>query len=343
MEEENIAGRDQVASELIDVDMEESLSPQPPMYFNFRLGRDAQQTTKCIKFALSALNLSFCFLGLWGHQAWNYIPRFLICALAIYKVFFLSYIDVFQKCGSFNYSSEAMKLALRHGNVIGNIDLTIFAMGSIFSYLVFIGCFMAAKRKVSALVTPSQLISKDIEKRGTFVEDALRIIRELQDGTLDDVIRIHEDLCTVVFSTVSAYSVWFVIHWFTYAAGVLLFIVWLSTEVEQLLRDGIGIPTVVLVYDGFILVCLVYLFLLPCVCAARITSGCAGIYEKINSTTSSDWNEGHPFRNRRNIALFITYAKDRRCGFRVGRITFNTSLAWISFFFGLTALLYHLF
>ena len=69
MEEENIAGRDQVGSELIDVDMEESLSPQPPMYFNFRLGRDAQQTTKCIKFALSALNLSFCFLGLWGHAA----------------------------------------------------------------------------------------------------------------------------------------------------------------------------------------------------------------------------------------------------------------------------------
>lgn len=108
------------------------------------------------------------------------------------------------------------------------------------------------------------------------MEDALRIIRGLQDGTLDDVIRIHEDLCTVVFSTVSAYSVWFVIHWFTYAAGVLLFIVWVSTEVEQLLRNGIGIPTVVLVYDGFILFCLVYLFLLPCVCAARITSGCAG-------------------------------------------------------------------
>ena len=55
MEEENIAGRDQVASELIDVDTEESLSPQPPMYFNFRLGRDAQQTTKCIKFCIVCL------------------------------------------------------------------------------------------------------------------------------------------------------------------------------------------------------------------------------------------------------------------------------------------------
>ena len=219
MEEENIAGRDQVASELIDVDMEESLSPQPPMYFNFRLGRDAQQTTKCIKFALSALNLSFCFLGLWGHQAWNYIPRFLICALAIYKVFFLSYIDVFQKCGSFNYSSEAMKLTLRHGNVIGNIDLTIFAMGSIFSYLVFVGCFMAAKRKVSALVTPSQLISKDIEKRGTFVLFLALLISTLlllcsallYFKILQDNLVIEESYCKTLVATGEAAK--FLLHW----------------------------------------------------------------------------------------------------------------------------------
>ena len=219
MEEENIAGRDQVASELIDVDMEESLSPQPPMYLNFRLGRDAQQTTKCIKFALSALNLSFCFLGLWGHQAWNYIPRFLICALAIYKVFFLSYIDVFQKCGSFNYSSEAMKLALRHGNVIGNIDLTIFAMGSIFSYLVFVGCFMAAKRKVSALVTPSQLISKDIEKRGTFVLFLALLISTLlllcsallYFKILQDNLVIEESYCKTLVATGEAAK--FLLHW----------------------------------------------------------------------------------------------------------------------------------
>ena len=58
---------------------------------------------------------------------------------------------------------------------------------------------------------------------GTFAQDAFRRIRDLQNGSLDDVIRIHEELCTVVFSTVSAYSVWFVLHWFTYGAAVLLF------------------------------------------------------------------------------------------------------------------------
>ena len=56
---------------------------------------------------------------------------------------------------------------------------------------------------------------------------------------------------------------------------------------------------------------------------------------------SDDWNEGHPFKDRHNIALFVSYAKERRCGFKIGKITFNASLAWVSFFFGLTALLFH--
>ncbi len=55
-----------------------------------------------------------------------------------------------------------------------------------------------------------------------------------------------------------------------------------------------------------------------------------GIYEKINCTTSDDWNEGHPFKDRRNISLFVSYASNRRCGFKIGRITFSSFLAWFS-------------
>ena len=105
---------------------------------------------------------------------------------------------------------------------------------------------------------------------GAFAQDALRLIRDLQNGTLDDVIRIHEYLCTVVSSTVSAYSVWFVLHWFTYGAGVLVFIVLLSTEVE-IFEDTLN-----LVYCGLRLAYFLYLFLLPVLCAARITNHCAG-------------------------------------------------------------------
>ena len=63
------------------------------------------------------------------------------------------------------------------------------------------------------------------------------------------------------------------------------------------------------------------------------------IYEKVNCSTSDDWNEGHPFKDRNNISLFVSYAKKRRCGFRVGRITFGDSLAWVSFLVGVTGVL----
>jgi len=174
---------------------------------------------------------------------------------------------------------------------------------------------------------------------GTIAQDAFRLIQDIQNGTLDDVIRIHENLCTVVFNTVSAYSVWFVLHWFTYGAGVVVAVIYFSEEVA--LSVKLHTPSLLLVFHGLTFVCLLYLFVFPSFCASRITSSCAGIYERINRTTSDDWNEGHPFRDRRNIALFISYAKDRRCGFQVGRITFDTSLTWVSFLLGLTALLFH--
>ncbi|KAL9983362.1 hypothetical protein ACROYT_G005521 [Oculina patagonica] len=167
---------------------------------------------------------------------------------------------------------------------------------------------------------------------GTFAQDAFRLIRDVQNGTLDDVIRIHEDLCTVVFNTVSAYSVWFVVHWFTYGVGVVAAVIFMS----ELVFFWDKYPVFFKVTISFFLLCFFYVFILPCVCAARITSSCA-----VNCTTSNDWNEGHPFKDRRNISLFMSYAKDRRCGFKVGRITFNTSLAWFSLFLGLTALLFH--
>ena len=105
---------------------------------------------------------------------------------------------------------------------------------------------------------------------GTSAQDALKLIRNIQNGTLDDVLRIHEDLCTVVFSTVSAYSVWFVLHWFTYGASVIAFVMYISEEIAM------KAPLMELVYLGCVLVCLLYLFLIPCMCAARITSHCAG-------------------------------------------------------------------
>lgn len=109
---------------------------------------------------------------------------------------------------------------------------------------------------------------------GTFAQDAFRRIRDEEHENLDCIIRIHENLCTVVFNTVSAYSVWFVLHWFTYGIGVVLSVIYISKEL--LSRSKYCTPTINLVYLGLFFLCHLYLFLLPCMFAANITSRCTG-------------------------------------------------------------------
>ena len=109
---------------------------------------------------------------------------------------------------------------------------------------------------------------------GTFAQDAFRLIQAVQNGTLNEIIRIHEDLCSVVFRTVSAYSVWFVLHWFTYGASVVLTVIYISEEVHS--RTKYHTHTIEFVFLGLILVCFLYQFLFPCFCAARMTSNCTG-------------------------------------------------------------------
>ena len=81
-------------------------------------------------------------------------------------------------------------------------------------------------------------------------------------------------LCMVVSNTVSAYSAWFVLHWFTYGAGVVVAVIYLSEEVVSSVKYHT--PSMTLIFLGLIFVCLLYPFTLPCICAARITSSCAG-------------------------------------------------------------------
>ena len=67
------------------------------------------------------------------------------------------------------------------------------------------------------------------------------------------------------------------------------------------------------------------------------------ICRKINNTTSGDWEEGHLFQDRRNLQMFVSYCSASPICFKIGRITFTSTLAWFSFFFGSTGLLFHFF
>ena len=70
----------------------------------------------------------------------------------------------------------------------------------------------------------------------------------------------------------SAYSVWFVVHWFAYGAGMLIDIILISKEI---MADQ-STPRLTEISLCLILVAVLYLFILPCYYAARITSKCNG-------------------------------------------------------------------
>ena len=58
-------------------------------YLHFRPGREPQQANRFTAFVLSVFKVTFCSLGLWGHQTWNYIPRVLFSAICIFPTVFL--------------------------------------------------------------------------------------------------------------------------------------------------------------------------------------------------------------------------------------------------------------
>ncbi|KAJ7384783.1 hypothetical protein OS493_020375 [Desmophyllum pertusum] len=328
------------------METEQLIPPLQQTYLYFRLTREPRNATRLTEFILTVFKISFCSLGLWGHQSWNYIPRILFMVVCVYQVVYQLHID-FTGCPNFDCRRFMQNLTdndtLRKDDVAtGNALFSIVSLAAVISYLIFIGCFFVARRKDSALVSPSESMMVDINKTdaillflafvfviatfmglgasfykipatnqirdpftiavvtgtgaqflvhwasintchvfavssstiGTFAQDALRRIQDVQIKTLDDVIRIHEDLCTVVFNTVSAYSVWFVLHWFTYGAGVVVAVIYTEEEVISRTKYHTQMPE--FVFLGLLFVSVLYLFVFPCVCAARITSNCAG-------------------------------------------------------------------
>lgn len=172
---------------------------------------------------------------------------------------------------------------------------------------------------------------------GAFAADTLRRIKTLTGETIDDVIKIHKELRLIVKETTDAYSAWFLLHWLIY--GITVIIGFVVVALHKFGHDEVIKKT----YFGTYFALHVFLFIYPCVCAAYITSTCASISAKINNTTSEDWKEGHIFKDRRQLQMFVSYCSASPVCFKIGRITFTSTLAWFSFFFGGTGLLFHFF
>ena len=161
-------------------------------------------------------------------------------------------------------------------------------------------------------------------------------IKELRDANIDDVILIYTQLCSHVFSTVRALKYWFVAHWFSFGMTFAVEVAIGFKAVDMF--DKRNSQIVLWVFSTTALLTVLYSFLYPSLCAASITSKCGNMLERLNAMNASDWSPDHPLRKRHNMNEFLAFANQVQCGFRIGRLTFNNTLAWFSAFLSIVGL-----
>ena len=157
------------------------------------------------------------------------------------------------------------------------------------------------------------------------VQQCVQDIKDSSSNQLDDLIKIHQQLCAQVYSTSHAFTPWFITHWCGSVLVGAFYISDFSFQQHTLLtswsRSYVNV---------WMLVVFFFLYIYPCYCAASVTSECRQILVDLNRTTSEDWHPGHPFQQRCQLFLFIQYAEYDPCGFKVGTATFGSGYTWIS-------------
>ena len=134
---------------------------------DFRHGRDVQHTNRCAASMLIVFKICFCSLGLWGHQLWNYIPRVLFTLVCIFQTIYRLFI--YFGCLDFdchfmqNSTSEAKSTQVhKDDHSTSNAVFSIASFAADLSYVVLVCSFLVAKRMDSALVAPSETLTKDL-------------------------------------------------------------------------------------------------------------------------------------------------------------------------------------
>ena len=135
---------------------------------NFRDDREQQESDKFSRIMLGIFKFCFCSLGLWSHQAWNYIPRVIVGIICIYQAVYDFYVVLGSRgfdCGFLQNSTDKNSSHQKGDRQLSNAVYTIVSLAAVISYLLFIGCFVVAKRKDSALVPPSETMMRDLDRK----------------------------------------------------------------------------------------------------------------------------------------------------------------------------------
>lgn len=151
---------------------------------------------------------------------------------------------------------------------------------------------------------------------------------DLDEGTVNDAIEIHQRICRTSMRTIKLYHTWFLINSACYF--------WLIGYVTVVfLTQSSHMHSWSMFYH--LSVCGVYclfVFLHPWLTAANLARANSKLTRKLNTTLQ--WKSNHPFCDRSKLDSFLLYASNTQCQF--SQITCSSSLPYISLFLALCGL-----
>ena len=153
-------------------------------------------------------------------------------------------------------------------------------------------------------------------------------IIEMEGGTVNDAIEIHQRFCKIGMKTIKVYQSWFLLNSACYFRLIVYVVVVFLTQSSHMQSW----PTFY-----HLSVCglySVFAFLHPWLQAASLTRTYSKLTRKLNTTLQ--WKPNHPFSDRSKFDSFMLYASNTQCQF--SQITCSSSLPYISLFLALCGL-----
>ena len=143
-----------------------------PTYLRFRQGRQPQNAggwSVCSGLILLVFKVVFCSLGLWGHQKWNYIPRFLLVMICITQAGY----QISSDCSCPNFDCNYYKTHNKTNESFytktlistENMCFTIFSLAALLSYSTFVVSLIASTSQDSAMMSPSKSMAEVTDRK----------------------------------------------------------------------------------------------------------------------------------------------------------------------------------
>lgn len=164
------------------------------------------------------------------------------------------------------------------------------------------------------------------------VTECFKDILNVGGENVNAIISLHQHLRQKLFDASGFFKVWFLVHWIMFGANCLSFLAFYAIKYSIMLNS----PT--FEFEVVVLVLTTAIFVVPSLCASRVTWKCHELLRKVSNRKLEDWSARHPFWDRASLNDFVFYAERSECGFRVGNYTFDSKGKWISLLVGVSGL-----